>query len=194
MLEEHLPYRLTHLDMLCWACEVILAGERPSDVRITFDGLTKLKQTSVSFLTNALVEAGLLYCRVLLNFLGIYLDRGTQQLAKIKNPGVHDNFSIVKLGLPSVTLGNLRLAPTGSSREVEESCQLTLLATNKGVAHFTVSTTPRSQAEDALRCAKTVMWLTEEYVYKRIGRAIPFYKLWTQASPCHAADHKKPAR
>lgn len=181
MLEEHLPYRLTHLDGLCWACEVILSSERPSDVSITFDGLTKLKQTSVLFLTNSLVESGLLYCRVLFSFLGICFDRKTQQLAQIKNPGSDDNFSIVKLGLPILTLDDLRLAPTGSSGEVEESCRLTLLATNKGVAHFTDSKTTPSQSEDALRCARTVIWLTEEYVYKRIGLAIPFYKFWTYA-------------
>jgi hypothetical protein len=181
MLEEHLPYRLTHLDGLCWACEVLISGENPSDVSITFDGVTKLKQTSVLFLTNSLVEAGLLYCRVLFNFLGIRLEGRLQQLTLITNPGSGDDFSIVKLGLPILTLDDLRLAPTGIPGEVEESCRLTLLAINKGVAHFTDSSTPRSQAQDALCCAKTVMWLTEEYVYKRMGLAAPFYKLWTKA-------------
>lgn len=181
MLEEHLPYRLTHLDGLCWACEVLLSSERPSDVSITFDGFTKLKQTSVSFLTNSLAETGLLYCRVIFSFLGICLDKKTQQLAQIKKPGSDDNFSIVKLELPILTLDDLRLAPTGSPGEVEESCRLTLLATNKGVAHFTDSKNERAQIEDALRCARTIIWLTEEYVYKRIGLAIPPYKFWTEA-------------
>ena len=181
MLEEHLPYRLTLLDGLCWACEIILPGEDPRIVQVTLDGKPKLVLRSVRVLTNSLVEAGLLYCRVLLNFLGIRFDGDTNQLAEIKNPGSGDNFSIRRLGLPCVRLQDLRSAPTGSPQEVEESCRLTLLAMNKGVAHFTDSITTSSQVEDALRCARTVMWLTEEYVYRRPGRPVPSFKSWTAA-------------
>jgi hypothetical protein len=136
---------------------------------------------SVYFLTNTLVETGLLYCRVLLNFLGIYLNRKTQQLAQIKKPGTGDDFSLTKLGLHSITVNDLRSAPTGRPEEIEASCQRTLLSTNKGVAHFTDSDTPGSQVQDALCCANTVIWLVEEFVYKKLDIPIPSFKIWTKA-------------
>ncbi|MCF8070610.1 MAG: hypothetical protein K9L30_18675 [Desulfobacterales bacterium] len=181
ILERHLPYRMVHLDGLCWACDLLLSGNTSVPVSIIIDGVTNNTGSSVYFLTNPLVESGLLYCRVFLGFLGISLNRKTQQLAQIEKPGTGDDFSLTKLGLPSLTVNDLRSAPTGRPEEIEASCQRTLLSTNKGVAHFTDSDTPGSQAQDALCCANTVIWLIEEYVYKKLDIPIPFFKFWTNA-------------
>lgn len=181
MLNIHIPYRLTHIDGLCWACDVLNSGNQSTTLSLVFDRDVKNKQLSILDLTNPLAEIGLLYCRVLLNFLGLRFDKRDNAIVEILNPGSEDNFSIVKLDLPALTPADLELAPTGESKDIIKSCIRTLLSINKGVAHFTDSNSSRSYTQDAQLCGKTVIWLVEEYVYKKLDYPIPPFKVWTGA-------------
>lgn len=179
MLSEHLPYRMQQVDGLCWATTLISAEPAIVESGVVFDGQWAVRWPTYRVLTNALAEAGLLYCRVLMSFLGLTLDGKTLQLREIEKPGSGDEFSIVKLSLPPVTLLQLVRTPTGTPAGVLAACQRTLLAANKGVAHFTDQTTSRSFVGDAHACGETVLWLVEEFVYRQLGRPIPTYRVWS---------------
>ncbi|MGD0961264.1 MAG: hypothetical protein ABSB19_15765 [Methylomonas sp.] len=181
MLNEHIPYRLTQLDGLCWASEELLKKQLSDkwDITKTSDASTKIELTDVRQLTNPLMETGLIHCRQLLNFLGFNLAKNTGQLEEIKRPGKNDDFSIVKLKLDQLTLAQLRSSPTGLPNDIENACQRSLFAINKGVAHFTDSNSGRSVVNDALLCANTIIWLIEEYVYRKLSHSVPPYTSWT---------------
>lgn len=179
MLVEHLPYRMQQLDGLSWATRLISDNPSITESGVIFDGRWAVRWSTYRVLTNALAEAGLLYCRVLMSFLGLTLDSKTSLLREIEKPGAGDEFSIVKFHLPPVTLSQLALAPTGVPADVLAACQRTIFAANKGVAHFTDQTTSRSFIGDAHTCAETVLWLVEEFVYRKLGRPVPTYRVWS---------------
>jgi hypothetical protein len=181
MLVEHLPYRMQQVDGLCWATRLIAANPSVAEAGVVFDGRWAVRWSHYRVLTNALAEAGLLYCRVLMGFLGIAIDRKTMNLRQIEKPGVGDEFSIVKLSLPLVSIDQLASAPTGEHTAVLEACQRTLIAANKGVAHFTDQTASCSFIADAHLCGETVLWLIEHQVYRPLKRPAPGYKVWTNS-------------
>ncbi len=179
MLSDHLPYRMQQVDGMCWATRLISAAPVIVESGVIFDGQWAVRWPTYRVLTNALAEAGLIYCRVLMNFLGLTLDSKSLQLREIEKPGSGDEFSIVKLSIPPLTLSDLALAPTGAPTEVLAACERTIFAANKGVAHFTDQTTSRSFVGDAHVCGETVLWLVEEFVYRKLGRLIPTYRVWS---------------
>jgi hypothetical protein len=67
-LDEHIRYRLANLDLFDHSLRIILSEPAPRDVRITFDGAHELRGPYRIF-TNLAVEAGLINCRSLLEFL-----------------------------------------------------------------------------------------------------------------------------
>jgi len=178
MLREHIPYRLTHLDGLVWASEKLLASYRPTVISIQFDGQVALVPTSLYQITNPLFEIGILYCRVLLDFLGIQLDRKNKMLAG-RTGRRSDDFGIEQLSLPYVTVPQLLGAPCARSGDVEAATIATLVSADKGIAHFTSGKSGRAYVEDSLLCAKAVAWCVEEYVYRKQNIPISDYKRWT---------------
>lgn len=178
MLQEHIPYRLTHLDGLVWASEKLLATYRPTAISIQFDGQVALTPKSLYQITNPLFEIGILYCRVLLEFLGIQLDRKNKKL--MARSGRHpDDFGIEQLSLPYVTVHQLLGTPCAPSGNPEGAVIATLVSADKGVAHFTSGTSGRAYAANSLLCAKAVAWCVEEYVYRKLNTGIPEYRRWT---------------
>ena len=177
MLREHIPYRLTHLDGLIWASERLMSTYRPDAISIRFDGQVVLTPKSLYQITNPLFEIGILYCRVLLEFLGIRLD-SKNKLAN-RADGRPDDFGIEQLSLPHVTIAELLGAPCARSGDIEAAAIATLISADKGVAHFTSSTSGRAHAANSLLCAKAVAWCIEEYVYRKLSMPIPEYKRWT---------------
>jgi hypothetical protein len=187
MLDEHLPYRMQQVDGLCWATRLILNGPSNGEIGVVFDGRWVVRSHPYRILTNPLVEAGLLHCRVLMNFLGLRLDKKTLRLAPFEKPSEKDDFSIVKLDLPAVTLAQIGQAPQEDPAHVLAACERTILSVNKGVAHFTDAATARSFANDANTCGETVLWLTEEFVYRKLGKPLPPYRVWSTAGTVGSA-------
>lgn len=91
------------------------------------------------------------------------------------------NYPAAKIVLSTLSPEALATVPTGNPHQILEACRKTLLAANKGVAHFTDQDRGRSQAKDARLCALTILWHIEEHVYGRKGIAVPHYRVWTAA-------------
>ena len=170
VLQEHLAYRMTHLDGLVWAAECLLGTPRSGSIVLHFEG-----QASMFMLTNPLFEVGTLNCRLVMDFLGIRIDKGNR-LAPVL-PRRPDDLGVEDLGLPPVTVSDfLKCGPT---QQVESSTIKMLIAADKGVAHFTVNPGGRAWAPDALVCADAVMACVDRYVYKALGKPVAGYRRWT---------------
>jgi hypothetical protein len=173
MLAEHLPYRLTHLDGLVWACEFLLERPRPGSIALRLDG-----QADAFMVTNPLVEVGVLNCRLVLEFLGIRLDRSNRLTDIPLRHADGDDWGIELLGLPKVSVP--RFLACGASEEgVGASATRILIAARKGVAHFTQNPQGRALVPDALVCAEAVMACADRYVYGAPANPVPRYRRWT---------------
>ena len=74
--EEHLPYRLRHVDGLRWWLERLQAGKPPT---VTVDGVVVHHKV----LTNAVADAGLAACRALAELLGLATRRPSRSTISI---------------------------------------------------------------------------------------------------------------
>ena len=162
---HHVEYGLKHIDGLIWLCDQLVVwertGERPESVEIAFDGAPAAKG-KVGLLQNPLAETGLIYCRKLLDFLGIKVSgKEPHCLVEVNDKGRRpDDRGVEQLGLPRLTIDELALPD-----EVEEACIRTIRAANKGVAHFTENRGEKLSAEQAIICAGIVVQAIEERVY-----------------------------
>jgi hypothetical protein len=176
---DHVKYGLAHVDGLCWLCERLIAGVPPGDLTIRVGDQVLLRRPTFGALQNALAESGLIYCRKLLDFLGLKSQRNGGTLIERTESYSDDTVGIEDLHLPRVSLAALDSSPFGSGQSVRAACEHTLRAANKGVAHFTEDRGERADAEQILRCGQVVGWLAEKHVYKALDVATPVYKVWT---------------
>src|SRR5207237_1719381 len=70
--DEHIPYRIHFVEMGIFACLLIGRGEAAKPGPLSVAGWTFQDRGKTIFL-NMAVESALMYCRVLLNFLGVVL-------------------------------------------------------------------------------------------------------------------------
>ena len=179
VLEEHIPYRLTSIDGLRFACEILLKQAHPATVKLYLDDNCLLASTSYRFLTNALLEVGAIYCRVLLEFVGIGLEMRTKKLkGKSRAQRRKGDIWIEDFGLKKASVADVRSAGTGKPDEVEEACVEAILTAHRAVAHLTYGLPGRPELGRLRMGACTVLWLVEEYLYKRLDLEIPPYRQW----------------
>jgi len=176
---DHVRYGLAHVDGLCWLCERLIAGVPSGELSIRVGDQVLLRRPTFGALQNALAESGLIYCRKLLDFLGLKGQRNGGALAERTGPYSDDTVGIEDLRLPRVHLTALDNSPLGSGPSIRAACEHTLRAANKGVAHFTEDRGERGDAEQILLAGRVVTWLAEEHVYKPLAIAAPVYKVWT---------------
>lgn len=176
----HLEYGLKHVDGLIWLCQLLIAEGRPNRIEVAFDGEPVITKTTLGFLQNPLAESGLIYCRKLLDFLGIKLDRKeSKTLREVPNDRSGGDVGIEHLGLSRITIAELLAAGDGPSNKIEAACIHTIRAANKGVAHFTEDKGERAQAEEVVICARIVVELIQVKVYDVLGIARPTVQVWT---------------
>jgi hypothetical protein len=176
----HLKYGLGHLDALCWLCRVLDENRDFASVALTFDGQVVIQRSSLTFIQNPIAETGLIYCRKLLEFLGVKLVRRSVELCDVAADRTDDDLGIEHLdGLNRISVDALDDAPFGEPAEIRKAVIHTLLAANKGVAHFTHGKAEPADTEPVLICARTVIWLVERHVYDKLGLDVPKFRVWT---------------
>ena len=173
-LDVHIPYRLRAIDGLRWVCELLLADSQPGLVEVTFDSKLVIRSPSYRFLTNPMLEMGAVYCRVLLEFLGITLTKG--KLAS-KSSVRQDDVGIDTFGLKQVTLAELRSAPFGDGDQIEQACVTTILIAHKAVAHLTIGHQPDSDLQRLHLSSRLVPWLVSRHLYVALGLPEPLYRV-----------------
>ena len=141
--DEHIPYRIHFLEMGIFACLLIGRGEATLPGPLSVAGWTFQDNGKTIFL-NMAVESALMYCRVLLNFLGIYK---LQKRRALESRAPQPNFRESEVWIERFPNGRLLSTAelcgvTGGGamhpRTIRAHVIETLHAASRGVAHLTV--------------------------------------------------------
>jgi hypothetical protein len=140
--EEHIPYRIHFIEMGIFACLLIGSGQQAISGSLSVAGWT-FQHTGKRIFLNMAVESALMYCRVLLNFLGIYK---LQKRRVLESRAPQPNFRQSEVWIERFPNGRLlsttelcRLtAAAMHPRTVRAHVIETLHAASRGVAHLTI--------------------------------------------------------
>jgi hypothetical protein len=116
------------------------------------------------------LDAGIMMCRALMNFLGIYYHGGAGQLRAYAHPQYATDVSIGDFGLNALSVAEACAAlPGRNAAEVEKDLLITLKTADIGVGHLT-----RTAARDSgsltpiANTCDLVITLINEYLYKAL--------------------------
>ena len=164
----HIPYRLQSLRMCYFVCNLNLEPhpDLGSELRINWGAVVDHND----LLNNPIIESGLVYCRVFLEFLGIARDRKTGELKEITAPRESGDIFITDFGLPRLTTTQ---AVSGfdyaSPDEVEAAICNVIENANKAVAHLTSGPKlPATYPSLKLAC-RVVTDLVHRHLYIPLG-------------------------
>ena len=176
-LEVLIPHRLRAASALNLACKYLMRWESPVPMEIFFNKKLAIEGTS-SAVTNPMIEAGLIHCRALLEFLGLCAKRGS--LANITLPrrrrddiGI-EHFSNSSGPLPLVTPTEAVAPYAGDKATAEAALLMVFHVSNKGLAHFT-SDLGRSVADVRLLeiASRGIEVLVHNKLYMALGLPSP---------------------
>jgi hypothetical protein len=137
-----------------------------SELRINWSALVDQND----LLNNPIIESGLIYCRVFLEFLGIKRDDTTGKLMEITKSKKSDDIFITDFGLPKLTkdqaVNGFAYATTG---QVDAALSNVIENANKAVAHLTSGPKlPATYPSLKLAC-RVVTDLVHRHVYAPLG-------------------------
>ena len=138
--DEHIPYRLHFVEMGIFACLLIGRGAAATAGPLSVAGWTFHNNGNAIFL-NMAVESAMVYCRVLLNFLGIYKMQKRKALdSRPPQPNFRDSEVWIER-FPNgrlLTTTELCRLPDSGVHPLKLRAQVveTLHAANRGVAHL----------------------------------------------------------
>jgi len=145
-IDRILPYRLTAVEILGLALRYHLLWETPVPMQIFFDGKLSIEGLSTGF-TNPSIEAGIMHCRALLEFIGLGADKAdhtrlSQRMQRRGDDVGIEQFSNAAGPLPPVTPAQAVGPYGGPPGEAERALARVIHVANKGLAHSTVALVP----------------------------------------------------
>lgn len=180
LLTEVLPHRMRAVDTLNLALWLDSNFSDPPRLEIFVDGKLRIEGNLYAF-TNPAIEAGLVHCRALLEFLGLSASRS----GHIVNVAQRRSTDIGVEHFANSN-GNLRmvdpdavLSRYGGGRDEAEKALLTVFRmTNKGMAHVTEDLKNHPEDGRLMEVAsRGVPSLVVSYLYTPLGLPAPDYKL-----------------
>jgi hypothetical protein len=150
--------------------------EVPS-IRIDFDGEQVIEGSATAF-TNSAIEAAIIHCRALLEFLGL-AGKSQTELKERQGRGYADDHGIEHFGgLPKLTIGKAVSVYPGPKAEAEAALAYVAYLANKGLAHTTSSFSKHDQDAHLVEIAfRGVPQLVINNFYVPLGLEPPNYKL-----------------
>ncbi len=143
-------------------------------IRIFFDDRQVIEGTATAF-TNGAIEAAVLHCRALLDFMGLKAS-GPETLATRAN-AQKDDIVIESTGLPKVSVEDAIRLYAGPKVEAESALAHVIFVANKGLAHMTSSFGRDSGEAHLLEIAfRGVPKLVVEHFYRPLGLKEPLYE------------------
>lgn len=195
-LNEHIPYRMSLIDSFCMTMiqcfGPVIGSERPAGFasnEVRFESYSGSRFVPLSEFTNLTIEAGLISCRVMMQFFGITLNSSDKKMLTTYK-GKDDDFTFNNIGadrpnlfrltaglINQVTLGSCQICPGmfSLSRALNEL----LTNANKASGHLTVGDKPEYGIEKYLTALSVLVFL-EDLVYLQFGREVPYYAQWTR--------------
>ena len=184
VLNSVIPYRLQAVAIANLLARLRQGWDSPKSMKIYFDDRLRITGNS-NTLTNPVLEAGLVHCRALLDFLGLKVDSKDPTKLTNRDPRttrsddwVIERFSNATGPLPMVTPKVAVSRYQGSASEAEAALAGVLHVANKGLAHLTsgliLSATDISRFEIA-SCG--VPALVVSHLYTPLGLSAPSYEV-----------------
>jgi hypothetical protein len=137
-----IPYRMRAVAVFNLATRFVTRWQRtPRPLEIYFDGKLSIRGLSTAF-TNPTIEAGIIHCRALLEFLGLRCDkqdptRLAPRHGKQSDDFVIEDFSGFNGPLAKVTVAEAVAPYAGPKEEAEKALAAVIHTANKGLAHMT---------------------------------------------------------
>jgi len=182
LLQQIIPYRMSAVETFNLALRFRLSWDAPQPMKIYFSDRLSIEGNSNAF-TNPVIEAGLIHCRALLEFLGLKVFPGSpSKLSNRTNKKADDigieDFSNSAGPLPLVTSIEAVTPYSGAATEAEEALASVLHTANKGLAHVTTGLKQTPEQARLLEIAsRGIPTLVVNYFYTRLGLPAPTYKL-----------------
>lgn len=180
LLQEIIPYRMYAVSALNLATRLETEAEKPKAIEIYVDGKLRIEGNLFAF-TNPAIEAGLVHCRALLEFLGLIANRhGRIVNVSGRRPtdvGI-ENFSNASGNLSMVSPEAVLARYDGGKEEAERALLAVFQITNKGIAHVTEDLLDHPEHGRLIEIAsRGVPSLVVSYLYTPLGLPAPEYKL-----------------
>lgn len=173
-LDNILPYRLYALSTFRLFLSFAEAYPDGGTFECSVDGETKIRGKSTA-LTNPAIEMGIVHSRVLLEFLGLRIDKGS--VLGQTSPRKTD-INVKDFGLPLVTREQALAPCNGDKTKAEKAFIHIITAANKLVAHSTKTIEMDQEAIDSyLMCSKAIPVLFNLHFYQPLGLPMPDIEL-----------------
>ncbi|MHB1272236.1 MAG: hypothetical protein ACYCZD_05595 [Rhodanobacter sp.] len=180
VLQHLIPYSLGAVSALALALKYRATWDAPKRMEIYFDGKLSVEGNSNGFI-NPAIEAGLIHCRALLEFLG--LCARNSRLHNVGLPRRQDDIGIESFSNASGPLSLVTPVAAishyaGPAEEAEKALLAVFHAANKGFAHFTNGFDPALVDGDAIEVAsRGVPALVISYLYTPLGLSAPDFAI-----------------
>jgi hypothetical protein len=181
LLHELLPYRMQSADTLNLALIMRSRWPETSPMSIRINDNLTIVEGNLNAFTNPVIEAGLVHCRALLEFLGLCMTDG----AKLGNIGKRRRTDIgvecfrTSTGyLTKVTPDHALTRYAGGREEAEKALVAIFQISSKGLAHITEDLIENPEHGRLVEIAsRGVPSLVISHLYTPLGLQAPAYKI-----------------
>jgi hypothetical protein len=179
LLHELLPYRMQAVETLNLALRLRMKWAEPPPMCIHINDRLAVEGNLNAF-TNPVIEAGLVHCRALLEFLGLCMTHA--RLSNIKRRRDSDigieNFQNESGHLSKAAPDDVLNRYAGGREEAEKALLVVFQITNKGLAHVTEDLIDNPEHGTLLEIASCgIPSLVVSHLYTPLGLPPPNYKL-----------------
>jgi len=181
LLHEIIPYRMHAVSALNLAVRLQTDANKPEPMEIYINGKLRIEGNLFAF-TNPTIEAGLVHCRALLEFLGLAANQAGRIInIRRRQPtdiGIENFSSAHGLHIPMVSPDAALALYDGGKEEAERALLAIFKITNKGIAHVTEDLQDNPDHGRLIEIAsRGVPSLLVSYLYTPLGLPAPDYKL-----------------
>ena len=179
-LEERIPYMMHAVGVFNYALRLRSEWTAAPSMQMFVEGKMVIDGNLNAF-TNPAIEAGLIHCRALLEFLGLCEKHGAlENKPQRRGDDIRVEHFNDKCGNPlkAVTPENALRLYSGSQEDAEKALLLIFRYANKGLAHMTQDLCKHPEDGFLLEIAsRGIPTLVINYLYDPLGAPRPDYKV-----------------
>jgi hypothetical protein len=179
LLQKLIPYRMQAVETLNYALRLRSSWSDAPSMTMHVDG-RQVMEGNLNAFTNPAIEAGLMHCRALLEFLGLCERDSKLNIRRRRQPGdvgiehFRNADGPLRMVGPETALSRY----DGGREEAEEALLTVFHLTNKGLAHITEDLADHPERGRLTEIAsRGIPTLVINYLYIPLGLAPPSYKI-----------------
>jgi len=179
LLQRLIPYRMQAVETLHYALRLRSNWANAPSMTMYVDG-KQVMEGNLNAFTNPAIEAGLVHCRALLEFLGLcenggrLSNRKTRQRGDVGIEHFQNADGRLKMVAPEIALSRY----DGGREEAEDALLAVSHITNKGLAHITADLAAHPEHGRLIEIAsRGIPALVISYLYTPLTLAAPNYKI-----------------